>query len=103
MSATKKNIITEISIRTGLTQVDVGIVVEALLASISQTLVAGNNIEIRGFGRFKLKKRAAHLARNPRSGEKVEIKEGVKPVFQSSRELKSRVNLEMATPKQHQD
>ena len=62
------------------------------MATISRALIAGKNIEIRGFGRFKLKKRNAHIARNPRSGEKVEIKAGVKPIFQASRELKNRVN-----------
>ncbi len=92
MSVTKKNIVDEISVRTGLTQVDCGIVIEELFATISRTLVDGNNIEIRGFGSFKLKKRNAHLARNPRSGEKVEIKAGIKPIFQASRELKNRVN-----------
>ena len=92
MPFTKKDICTEISARTGLTQVDSSIVVEELLATISRTLIAGKNIEIRGFGRFKLKSRRAHLARNPRTGEKVEVKAGIKPYFQASRELKSRVN-----------
>ena len=97
MSVTKKHIVIEISNRTGLTQVDVGIIVEELLASISRALTAGNNIEIRGFGRFKLKERVAHIARNPRSGEKVEIKAGIKPVFRASRELKNRVNKGLST------
>jgi len=94
MSVTKKDIVSEIAIRTGLTQVDSRIIVDELLASFSRALISGSNIEIRGFGRFKLKKRLAHLARNPRSGEKVEIKEGVRPFFQASRELKNRVNTE---------
>jgi DNA-binding protein HU-beta/integration host factor subunit beta len=75
-----------------LTQVDCGVIVEELLSAISRTLIAGNNIEIRGFGCFKLRKRVAHLARNPRSGEAVEIKAGIKPIFRASRELKSLVN-----------
>ena len=92
MAVTKREIVSEISSRTGLTQVDCVIIVEELLASISRALATEHNIEIRGFGSFKLKKRAAHLARNPRSGEKVEIKAGIKPVFHASRELKGRVN-----------
>jgi len=92
MPFTKKDICTEISARTGLTQVDSLIVVEELLATISRTLMAGKTIQIRGFGSFKLKVRRSHLARNPRTGEKVEIKAGINPVFQASRELKTRVN-----------
>ncbi len=102
MSVTKKNIVNEISVRTGLTKVDCEIVIEELFATISRTLIDRNNIEIRGFGSFKLKKRNAHLARNPRNGEKVEIKAGTKPIFQASREFKSRVNKGIPTPKQDQ-
>jgi DNA-binding protein HU-beta/integration host factor subunit beta len=92
MAVTKKQIVCEIARRTGLTQVDSGIIVEELLAAISRALIGGRNIEIRGFGRFKLRKRLEHLARNPRSGVAVKIRAGIKPVFQASRELKSRVN-----------
>ncbi len=48
----------------------------------------GNNIEIRGFGRFKIKERKARKARNPKTGEDVIVKAGIKPVFEASRELK---------------
>lgn len=92
MSVTKKEIAGNISTRTGLTQVDTAIIVDELLASMSRALIAGHNIEIRGFGRFKLKERLARLSRNPRTGEKIEVKAGIKPVFQASKELKDRVN-----------
>jgi nucleoid DNA-binding protein len=92
MSVTKRNIVVEISRRTGLQQIDSAVIVDGLLAAISRALIAGNNIEIRGFGRFKLKKRNAHRGRNPRTGENVEVKAGIKPFFQASRELKNRVN-----------
>ncbi len=92
MSVTKKHIADEIAFRTGLTQVDSVIIIEGLLEAISRALIAGDNIEIRNFGSFKLKKRNAHLARNPRTGEKVEIGEGRKAVFQASRKLKDMVN-----------
>jgi DNA-binding protein HU-beta/integration host factor subunit beta len=92
MPVSKKEIVAEIASRVGLTQVDVGIIIEELMAAISRALEQGRNIEIRGFGQFKVKRRKAHVARNPRTGEKVEIKEGMKPVFAASRELKGKVN-----------
>jgi DNA-binding protein HU-beta/integration host factor subunit beta len=92
-NVTKKNLIQTISDRTGLTQIDTGIIVESFLDSVSSCLKQGKNIEIRGFGRFKLKKRNTREARNPRTGERVHLEAGIKPVFCASRELAARVNV----------
>jgi DNA-binding protein HU-beta/integration host factor subunit beta len=78
---------------TGLTQVDTKIVVESLLDSIITSLCSGKNIEIRGFGRFKIKKKKSRVARNPRTGETVFVLEGLKPVFEASKELKKAMNV----------
>lgn len=86
-NVTKKDIVEEISSRAGLTQVDTKIIVENFLDAISKALVEGKNIEIRGFGRFKLRKRNARIARNPRTGESVEVEAQIRPVFEASREL----------------
>ena len=66
-------------------------VMEGILASISNALVSGKNIEIRGFGRFKVKRRAPRTARNPRTGEAVPIPARNVPVWEPSDELKDRV------------
>lgn len=89
---TKKDLVEMISEKTGLTQIDTKIVVESFLDSISHALLDKTNIEIRGFGRFKIKERKARTARNPRTNEQIEVKEGYKPVFEASRELRDRVN-----------
>lgn len=89
---TKKDLVEKISERTGLTQVDTKIVVESFLDSVSQVLQQGLNIEIRGFGRFKVKQKRARTARNPRTNESIEVGDGFKPVFEASRELRKRVN-----------
>ena len=91
-NVTKKEIVEEISLRTGLTQADTKAIVECFLDSVSRSLVNGQNIEIRGFGRFKLREKKARTARNPRTGEPVEVKAGVKPVFEASKELKNALN-----------
>ncbi len=89
---TKKDLVERISDATGLTQVDTKIVVESFLDAVSQALQSGTNIEIRGFGRFKIKEKKARTARNPRTNEHIEVEAGYKPVFEASKELRSRVN-----------
>ena len=89
---TKKDIVEDISARTGLTQVDTKAIVECFLDSIIKAMSNGNNIEIRGFGRFKIKERKERLARNPRTGESVKVDAGIKPFFEASRELTKLLN-----------
>ena len=62
-NVTKKDLVEQIAERTGLTQVDTKIVVESFLDAVSGTLQKGNNIEIRGFGRFKIKKKNLRLTK----------------------------------------
>ena len=76
---TKKDLVERIAETTGLTQVDTKIVVESFLEAVSQTLQAGRNIEIRGFGRFKIKEKKARMARNPRTNERIHVEAGFKP------------------------
>ena len=89
---TKKDIVEDISLRTGLTQVETKTIVESFLDALVKGLMQGNNIEIRGFGRFKLKERKQRSARNPRTGETVVINAGTKPVFEASTELIKSLN-----------
>ena len=84
---TKKDIVEEIASRVGLAQVDTKVIVENFLDAISQALINGENIELRGFGRFKLRMRGARKARNPRTGEPVDVKAQIRTVFEASREL----------------
>jgi DNA-binding protein HU-beta/integration host factor subunit beta len=91
-NVTKKDIVEEISRRTGLTQVETKAVLESLLESISNSLREGRNIEIRGFGRFKVRPKKPRTARNPRTGEVVQVQGGLKPIFEASRELRDLLN-----------
>lgn len=89
---TKKDLVEKISERTGLTQVDTKIVIETFLEAVSRALRNGKNIEIRGFGRFKIKKKKARMARNPRTNVHIQVPAGYKLVFEASKELKKRIN-----------
>lgn len=91
-NVTKKDLVEKVSEKTGLNQIDTKIVVETLLNSIGRSLQEGKNIEIRGFGRFKIKKQKSHKARNPRTNEEVMVEDRYKPIFEASNLLRDRVN-----------
>lgn len=57
----------------GLTRKQVETIVNTIFDSMKDALARGEKIEIRGFGNFRLKERAAKTARNPRTGEKVQV------------------------------
>jgi len=71
---TKSVLIEKVSERVGsLTRKQTEIVVDTVFESIKEALVKGEKIEIRGFGNFKPKNRKPRKARNPKTGEKVEV------------------------------
>ena len=88
---TKADLVEEVADKTGLTKKDAAIAVDSLIEAISQALTDGKNIEIRGFGSFKVKSRKGRMARNPRTGEQVEVPARDVPVFKPSKDLKGRV------------
>ena len=88
---TKADIVRDISESTGMTKTDVALVVNGVLDSICDALIEGERIEIRGFGVFKVVRRAPRTARNPRTNEAVRIGERTAPVFVPSRILRAQV------------
>ena len=71
---------------------DVEAAVNCLLKHMADALVQGERIEIRGFGSFDLHHRAPHIARNPRTGEAVDLPAKVKVHFKPGKEMKDRVD-----------
>jgi nucleoid DNA-binding protein len=86
---TKADLVEEVSGKTGLTRTDVAVVVDGFLDAVKRSLENGSNIEIRGFGTFKIKQRKARKARNPRTGEEVPVPDRKVPVFKPSNEFKA--------------
>ena len=58
---------------------------------MKSAMAPGENIEIRGFGTFKVRPRRTRMARNPRTGESVEVPQRAVPVFKPSKHLRARV------------
>lgn len=71
---------------------DVENVVAAILDEMSDAMVRGDRVELRGFGTFSVKERDPRLARNPRTGVKVMVDEKRVPFFKSGKELRGRLN-----------
>mgnify|MGYP001246372276 CR=1 FL=1 len=91
MATTKKDLALKISERLGVRKQHAYEVVNTLFKAMRESLIAGNRIEIRGFGTFKVVTRASRTGRNPKTGDLVKIPERPVPVFKPSRELRSSV------------
>ena len=89
---TKSNIIKEVAEGTGLTKVEIEAVLEGVILSISDSLRRGERVDLRGFGSFIIKQRAARNARNPATREIVKLQERFIPAFKVSKILKEIVN-----------
>ena len=63
-------------------------VVDSFLDAVKDALAEQKNIEIRGFGTFKIRSRKTRMARNPRTGDPVEVAARPVPVFKPSKELR---------------
>jgi nucleoid DNA-binding protein len=79
------------AIGPGITKKDCAIVVDAFLNAIKDAMAEHKNIEIRGFGTFKVRERKSRLARNPRTGDPVEVPPRAVPVFKPSKDLRALV------------
>ncbi|PJA77245.1 hypothetical protein CO151_00100 [bacterium CG_4_9_14_3_um_filter_65_15] len=89
---TKAELVELIAQETGVSKKDTGIVVNLIMENIGKALVAGDKVEVRGFGSFKVKSRNSRQARNPRTGESVSVPAKRVPFFKASNELKARLN-----------
>ncbi len=88
---TKKEIVKTISEELGLTQLKTKEIVQKTFDAIVDTLVEDKRIELRNFGVFEVKKRAARKARNPRTGDKVYVPEKFVVTFKPGKEMEARV------------
>ena len=88
---TKKEIVKAISEEIGLTQLKTKEIVQKTFDAIVDTLVTDRRIELRNFGVFEVKKRAARKARNPRTGERVAVPEKFVVTFKPGKEMEERV------------
>jgi len=75
-----------------LYQRDIERIVTTIFDEISAALARGDRVELRGFGAFSVKRRAARVARNPRTGAAVRVEEKHVPFFKTGKELRAALN-----------
>ncbi len=93
MSMTKSELVLKLAKRyPHLYQRDIETLVNTVLGSISDALVEGGRVELRGFGAFSIRKRDARKARNPKNGAEVQIGERYAIYFRTGKELRERIN-----------
>ncbi len=73
-------------------EIDINLSADLIQKSIVETLKKRNRVEIRGFGSFCIRDRKSIRARNPKSGESIELPKRSIPYFRASKLLKQRVN-----------
>ncbi len=88
---TKKEIVKAISDEIGMTQLKTKEIVQKTFDAIVDTLIEEKRIELRNFGVFEVKRRAARKARNPRTGEKVFVAEKYVVTFKPGKEMEEKV------------
>ncbi|RLB73361.1 MAG: integration host factor subunit beta [Deltaproteobacteria bacterium] len=90
---TKSELIEQLTDGHGiLNKKEAEIVINLIFGGISTALAQGDRVEIRGFGSFSVRERDAREARNPKSGELVEIPSRKTPFFKTGKELRERVD-----------
>ena len=90
---TKSDLVEQLAARFGqLAHRDAEYAVKTILDALSEALVSGHRVEIRGFGSFSVNRRPPRIGRNPRSGESVAIPEKRVPHFKPGKALREAVD-----------
>ncbi len=95
---TKKEIVKQISDKIGLTQLKTKDIVQQTFDAIVDALLEMGRIELRNFGVFEVKQRKARKARNPRTGERVDVPPKYVVTFKPGKEMEERVKKLTSLP-----
>jgi integration host factor subunit beta len=88
----QSDLISALMEKENLTHTSAEAAVKLVFSCFAQALVKGDRIEIRGFGSFEMRNYAPYTGRNPKSGQKTEVKPKRLPFFKVGKELKERIN-----------
>ena len=84
----KSELIAKVAEKTELTKKDASKAVDAVFASISESLQDGDKVQVIGFGNCEVRERAARKGRNPQTGEEIDIPASKVPAFKPGKALK---------------
>ena len=87
----KSELIVALAQKADISKKDAEKAISAFIDVVTETLKAGDKVQLVGFGTFESKERPARVARNPRTGEQIEIAASKAPVFKAGKALKDAV------------
>jgi integration host factor subunit beta len=99
MAMNKSDLVLEVARAAGLTREVSDAVVTAMFERITEALVRGERVELRGLGTFEVRQRAAHAGRNPKTGAPIQVPPRKVPFFRMGKELRAIMNPQ-AVPEQ---
>lgn len=88
---TKLDIVTRISRQTGMEKTEVATIVEAFMDSVKESMIAGEEVFLRGFGSFIIKKRAQKVARNISKNTTIVIPAHSIPAFKPAKSFSNAI------------
>jgi len=88
----KSDLVATLVRKNGLTQKQAELAIDSIFESMTSALCRGENIEIRGFGAFHVKHYDGYQGRNPKTGERIDVKPKRGILFRTGKELRDRVN-----------
>ena len=88
----KTELTAALAAKTGMAKKDAEKALNAFVDVVTEALTSGETVQVGGFGSFEVKERPARTARNPRTGEEIEIEASKAPVFKAGKALKDAVN-----------
>jgi len=89
----KSDLIEGLSKSENLTKTKAEEVVDLLFSEMTNALAAGDRVEVRGLGSFKVKSYGGYKGRNPKTGKQIKVKAKKLPFFKCGKELKERVDI----------
>ncbi len=88
----RNELIAQVAQAAGLTRKDATAAVASVFEAVSNALAAGDKVSLPGFGTFEVREHAARTARNPRTGDAIEVPASKAPAFKPGKTLKDAVN-----------
>ena len=89
----KSDLVEALSKGKDLTKTKAEEVVDLVFSEMTNALVVGDRVEVRGLGSFKVKSYDGYKGRNPKTGKKIKVKSKKLPFFKCGKELKERVDI----------
>lgn len=88
---TRSDLVERLAVEKNISNAVAERIVTEIFKSMTETLISGGRVEIRGFGSFEVREYGAYTARNPKTGVQIEVKPKKSPFFKTGKELKERI------------